>query len=91
VAQSLERVCRKVGYPKTIRVENCSEFISRDPWAYARQVTLDFSRPGKPTDNAFIAAFNSKLGSDCLNAHWFMSLVDVADKLEDWRSAPPRA
>lgn len=43
-----------IGYPKTIRVDQGSEFISRDMdlWAYQRGVTLDFSRPGKPTDNA---------------------------------------
>lgn len=76
-----------IGYPRTIRVDNGSEFISRDLdlWAYARQVTLDFSRPGKPTDNGFIEAFNSKLRAECLNAHWFMSLADATEKLEDWR------
>ena len=76
-----------VGYPKTIRVDNGSEFISRDLdlWAYANDVTLDFSRPGKPTDNGFIEAFNSKLRAECLNAHWFMSLADAREKLEDWR------
>jgi len=54
VVARLDRVCRQVGYPKTIRVDNGSEFISRDMdlWAYQRNVTLDFSRPGKPTDNA---------------------------------------
>ena len=64
-----------------------SEFISRDLdlWAYANDVTLDFSRPGKPTDNGFIEAFNSKLRSECLNAHWFMSLADASEKLVDWR------
>jgi putative transposase len=56
-----------------------------DLWAYAHGVTLDFSRPGKPTDNAFIEAFNSKLRAECLNAHWFMSLEDAREKLEDWR------
>lgn len=87
MVQTLERICRKVGYPKAIRVDNGSEFIFRDLdlWAYARQVTLDFSRPGKPTDNGFIEAFNSKLRSECLNAHWFISLADAAEKLENWR------
>ena len=49
-----------------------SEFISRDMdlWAYQRGVTLDFSRPGKPTDNAFIEAFNGRFRAECLNAHW---------------------
>jgi putative transposase len=70
VVQTLERICKKAGYPKTIRVDNGSEFISRDLdlWAYVKQVTLDLSRPGKPTDNGFIEAFNSKLRAECLNA-----------------------
>ncbi len=88
VVATLEKTCRIIGYPKVIRVDNGSEFISRDMdlWAYQRGVTLDFSRPGKPTDNAFIEAFNSKLRSECLNAHWFLSLQDACEKLEDWRS-----
>ena len=52
--------------------------------AYQRGVILDFSRPGKPTDNAFIEAFNSKLRSECLNAHWFLSLQDACEKLDRW-------
>ena len=52
VVQTLERTCAQAGYPRTIRVDQGSEFISRglDLWAYANDVTLDFSRPGKPTD-----------------------------------------
>ena len=46
-------------------------------WAYQRGVTLDFSRPGKPTDNAFIESFNGKFRAECPNAHWFMSLDDA--------------
>jgi putative transposase len=58
----LEGVCNEVGFPATIRVDQGSEFVSRelDLWAYQRGVTLDFSRPGKPTDNAFIEAFNGR-------------------------------
>lgn len=85
--QTLEKVCAKIGYPKTIRVDNGSEFISRDLelWAYADNVTLDFSRPGKPTDNGTTSGFNRKLCSECLNAHWLMSLAAACEKLEDWR------
>jgi putative transposase len=87
VVQILDRVCTKVGYPQTIRVDQGSEFVSRDLdlWAYARGVTLDFSRPGKPTDNAFIEAFNGRFRAECLNAHWFMTLEDARQKMEAWR------
>lgn len=53
VVATLERVCAAVGCPRTIRVDQGSEFVSRqlDLWAYAKDVTLDVSRPGKPTDN----------------------------------------
>jgi putative transposase len=87
VVRTLERVCREYGYPKTIRVDQGSEFISRDLdlWAYANDVILDFSRPGKPTDNAFIESFNGKFRAECLNAHWFMNLDDARSKMEEWR------
>ena len=87
LVQTLEEVCKQAGYPKTIRVDQGSEFISRDLdlWAYAHDVILDFSRPGKPTDNAFIEAFNGRLRAECLNAHWFLSLDDARKKLEAWR------
>jgi len=87
VVEALETACKNIGYPKVIRVDNGSEFISRDMdlWAYQRGVILDFSRPGKHTDNAFIEAFNSKLRSECLNAHWFLSREDACEKLKAWR------
>ncbi|WP_211659330.1 integrase core domain-containing protein, partial [Paracoccus indicus] len=70
-----------------VRGDNGTEFVPRDLvlWAYAKGATLDFSRPGKPKDNGFIEVFNSKLRSECLNAHWFMSPSDAGEKLEDWR------
>jgi putative transposase len=87
VVEVLEGVCKEVGFPATIRVDQGSEFVSRDLdlWAYQRNVTLDFSRPGRPTDNAFIESFNGKLRAECLNAHWFMSLDDARRKCEAWR------
>ncbi|WP_246740211.1 IS3 family transposase [Mesorhizobium loti] len=87
MVRALEQVCPKIGYPKTIRVDQGSEFVSRDLdlWAYAKGVTLDFSRPGKPTDNAYIEAFNGRFRAECLNAHSFLTLADAAEKLEDWR------
>ena len=87
VVATQERICAQTGYPGTIRVDQGSEFVSRDLdlWAYTYDVTLDFSRPGKPTDNAFIESFNGKFRAECLNAHWFMSLDDAQRKCETWR------
>lgn len=73
--------------PKRIKVDNGSEFISKalDKWAYENKVMLDFSRPGKPTDNAYIESFNGSFRDECLNIHWFMSLEDAQEKIESWR------
>ncbi|MCK7615731.1 IS3 family transposase [Roseibium sediminicola] len=78
VVATLEQACRSVGYPKTIRIDQGSEFLSLDLdlWAYQRDVDLDFSRPGKPIENAFIESFNGKFRNECLNAHWFLTLED---------------
>ena len=84
---TLDRFCWKIGYPKTIRVDQSAEFVSRDMdlWAYQRGVVLDVSCPGKPTDNAFIEAFNGRFRTECLNQQWFLTLADAAEKLETWR------
>lgn len=73
--------------PKRIFLDNGSEFISKslDRWAYENGVTLDFSRPGKPTDNALIESFNGSLRDECLNVNWFLSLDDARQKIERWR------
>lgn len=62
VVKTSERVGREHGFPKMIRVDQGTEFVSKDLdlWAYTRGVVLDFSRPGKPTDNAFIESINVK-------------------------------
>jgi putative transposase len=87
VVEVLERVGRELGFPSAIRVDQGTELVSRDLdlCAYQRGVKLDFSRPGKPTDNAFIESFNGKFRAECLNAHWLMSLDDARQKCEDWR------
>ena len=66
-----------------IQVDNGPEFIFRnlDAWAYREKVSLDFSRPGKPTDNAFIESFNARVRAECLNAHVFESLEDAKNIL----------
>jgi putative transposase len=56
-----------------------------DKWSHRNNVKLDFSRPGKPTGNAFIESFNGKLRQECLNQNWFISLDDAKQIIEVWR------
>ena len=88
VIDELDRLARIRGKPRSIRVDNGPEFAGRllDQWAYLNKVELDFSRPGKPTDNAYIEAFNSRLRQECLNASWFLSMADARIRINEWRA-----
>ena len=87
VVNTLQRVTAIYGMPKTIRLDNGPEFISKDLdlWAWSNGVTLDFSRPGKPTDNAFVESFNGKVRAECIDQNWFLSLDDARSKCEAYR------
>ena len=87
VVEVLDGLKSRCGLPKVIKVDNGSEFISKamDEWAHRNGVKLDFSRPGKPTDNAFIESFNGRLRQECLNQNWFTSLADARQLIEAWR------
>lgn len=87
VVEILDALLKQRGTPKSIRVDNGTEFTSiiLDQWAYWNKVVLDFSRPGKPTDNAFIESFNSRFRQEFLNEHWFLSVSDAQERAETWR------
>jgi putative transposase len=87
VVRVLEELVYVRGVPRTVRVDNGPEFTSTmfDLWGYFNKVTLDFSRPGKPTDNAFIESFNGRIREECLDQHWFLCLDDAKVKIEAWR------
>ncbi len=65
-------------------MDNGSEFISKTPdkWYYENKVELDFSRPGKPTDNPFIESFNGSFRDECLNVNGFFTLADAQKKFD---------
>ncbi len=73
--------------PKAITVDHGTEFTSNalDEWAYRRGVALDFIRPGKPVENAFIESFNGRLRDECLNVYSFESIAHAQDLIEAWR------
>ena len=87
VTEVLDQAVASYGLPKRLQVDNGPEFAGQalDAWAYRRGVQLCFSRPGKPTDNAYCASFNGKLREEFLNAHWFESLAEARNGLEEWR------
>ena len=98
VVRTLNRIKISRGVPKMIHRENGSEFCSQamDLWAYQHGVRMLFSRPGKPTDNAFVESFNWTFRTECLNAHWFASLTEAQRIVETWHgnyneSRPHRA
>nr|WP_233231572.1 IS3 family transposase [Tichowtungia aerotolerans] len=87
VASCLNGVANQRGYPKSIRVDNGSEFYSRsmDAWTYHHEVAMEFIRPGKPTENGYIESFNGKLRDECLNVELFFGVDDAHDKLAAWK------
>lgn len=98
VVRVLSRIGAQRAVPKTLFCDNGTEFTSQamDLWAYHAGVRIDFSRPGKPTDNAYVESFNGTLRAECLDAHWFDSLADAKAIIEAWRreyneSRPHRA
>ena len=79
VVAVMDRLVQDRGVPDRIQCDNGSEFISRvlDKWAYENGVIIDFSRPGKPMDNAIIESFNGSFRDECLNVNWFLSIEDA--------------
>jgi putative transposase len=87
VGAALDRALADGTLPRSITVDHGTEFMSRalEDWAFARGVQLDFIRPGKPVENAFIESFNGRLRDECLNVHQFTSIADAQAKIDAWR------
>ena len=83
----LDRLVIQRGLPQAIRTDNGKEFCGKAmlTWAHARGVRLFLIQPGKPNQNAYIESFNGRLRDECLNEHWFVSLVHAKAVIEAWR------
>jgi putative transposase len=87
VIQVLERAAAERGWPRSIVCDNGPEFAGRalDVWAHHRSVVLQFIRPGKPIENAFVESFNGKFRDECLSTNWFLNIPDAQQQIERWR------
>lgn len=87
VTETLDRLFETHGKVPGLRMDNGPEFTSNamDGWAYEKGVRLDFIRPGKPNENAFIESFNGRLREECLNDNQFLTLVEAQTIVEAWR------
>lgn len=84
----LEALRSSRGLPKEIVLDNGPELTSKAMflWAQARGVQLRFIQPGKPVQNAFAESFIGRLRDECLNDHWFGSLLEARRLIEEWRT-----
>lgn len=87
VIQVLDRLAVIRGLPRSIVCDNGPEFAGRalDLWAHHHGVALQFIRPGKPVENAFIESFNGRFREECLSTEWFTSLTHAQQVIESWR------
>lgn len=83
----LDRLMLSRGLPIVIRTDNGKEFCGKAMlnWAYERGVQLRLIQPGKPNQNAYVESFNGRLRDECLNEHWFPSLLHARTEIETWR------
>lgn len=88
VVHTLEQAARDHGYPCCVRIDNGPEFIASalERWADDHQVELLFIQPGKPTQNAFIESFNSRVRDELLMTNRFRTIFEARVAAEEWRS-----
>jgi putative transposase len=87
VVRVLEKLRLERGLPERIVIDHGTEFTSKalDQWAYEHNLKLHFITPGRPMENGYIESFHGKFREECLNEHWFLTLDDARETIEDWR------
>jgi len=87
VTRRLDRIIEERGKPDSLKSDNGPEFTSRHfvAWCEERGIALHHIQPGKPMQNGHVESFNGRLRDECLNASWFLNLMDAKRKIENWR------
>lgn len=88
VVAALNRLAAQRKAPQYLFIDNGSVFSGRLPalWAYHYQTRIDFSRPGKPTDNCHVETLNGSFRDQSLNLHWFERLEEAKVIIEAWKA-----
>ena len=87
VIRVFEGIAMERGLPVTMRFDRGSEFTSRAmlQWSAEQHVAMQFSDPGKPTQNAQVEALNGRIRDELLNLHGFPNLFEARHAAEQWR------
>jgi len=86
VGELLDRAA-KGKYPTSITADSGTEFTSKalDAWAFERGVKLDFTTPGKPSENGFVESSQGRCRDECLNTKIFEDMIDAKVKIRTWQ------
>ncbi len=79
VTRVLERAIAGRGAPHSLRCDNAPKFTCRHLplWCEQRGIALVHIQPGKPMQNGYLESFHGRLRDACLNANWFLNIVDA--------------
>lgn len=88
VARFLDQLSETRTLPDKIVCDNGTEFTCKAMYFWQKKtgVELGFIQPGKPTQNAFVESLNGKFRNECLNQHWFQSIDEAREEIEQWRN-----
>lgn len=86
VIRELEAAITEHGKPERIRMDNGSEFTSRNflAWCSEQKIEMVHIRPGKPVENAHCESFNGRLREEFLNLTAFPHLWGARAKAQEW-------
>jgi len=88
VIKQLEKIIKKRGMPKQIKLDNGPEYISKilKKWAQEKNIILAYIRPGKPYENGHIESFNGKFREEFLNRNIFKSILEAKVLATNWKN-----
>ena len=86
IIRVLDSIAAWRGYPTKMRMDNGPEFVSAQLAGRALQhgIDLEFTQPGKPTQNSYVERFNRTFREEVLNFYVFSRLSEVRPIVDAW-------